>query len=143
MYMLEVTKILDAFDLDDEKEKERRLNIDSLTKDVLEFERLNPEKTIVDYLENVTLSSNMDADDGQGVVIATVHGAKGLEFDTVFVVGCEEKIFPISREDNNDLEEERRLMYVAITRAKKDLFLTSASSRFMYGKRDYTVKSRF
>lgn len=143
IHMLETTKILDAFDLDDEKEKERRLNIDSLTKDVLEFERLNPEKTIIDYLENVTLSSNMDSDDGQGVVIATVHGAKGLEFDTVFVVGCEEKIFPISRDDNNDLEEERRLMYVAITRAKKDLFLTSAQSRFMYGKRDYTVKSRF
>ncbi len=143
VYMLEQTKILDAFDLDDEKDKERRLNIDSLTKDVLEFERLNPEKTIVDYLENVTLSSNMDSDDGSGVVIATVHGAKGLEFDSVFVVGCEEKIFPISRDDNNDLEEERRLMYVAITRAKKDLFLTSAQSRFMYGKRDYTVKSRF
>ena len=142
-YLLEETKILDAFDLDDEKEKERRLNIDSLTKDVLEFERLNPEKTIVDYLENVTLSSNMDSDDGSGVVIATVHGAKGLEFDTVFVVGCEEKIFPISRDDNDDLEEERRLMYVAITRARKDLFLTSASSRFMYGKRDYGVKSRF
>ena len=143
MYMLEETKILEAFDLDDEKEKERRLNIDSLTKDVLEFERLNPEKTIVDYLENVTLSSNMDSDDGKGVVIATVHGAKGLEFATVFVVGCEEKIFPISRDDKDDLEEERRLMYVAITRAKKDLFLTSAQSRFMYGKRDYTVKSRF
>lgn len=142
-YLLEETKILDAFDLTDEKEKERRLNIDSLTKDVLEFERLNPEKTIVDYLENVTLSSNMDSDDGSGVVIATVHGAKGLEFDTVFVVGCEEKIFPISRDDNDDLEEERRLMYVAITRARKDLFLTSAQSRFMYGKRDYGVKSRF
>lgn len=142
-YMLEETKILDAFDLDDEKEKERRLNIDSLTQDVFDFERLNPEATIVDYLQNVTLSSNMDSDDGQGVVIATVHGAKGLEFDTVFVVGCEEKIFPISRDDKDDLEEERRLMYVAITRAKKDLFLTSASSRFMYGKRDYTVKSRF
>lgn len=142
-YLLEETKILDSFDLDDEKEKERRLNIDSLTKDVYEFEKLNPEKTIVDYLENVTLSSNMDSDDGSGVVIATVHGAKGLEFNTVFVVGCEEKIFPISRDDKDDLEEERRLMYVAITRAKKDLFLTSASSRFMYGKRDYTIKSRF
>jgi DNA helicase-2/ATP-dependent DNA helicase PcrA len=142
-YLLEETKILESFDLDDEKDKERRLNIDSLTKDVLDFETLNPEATIVDYLENVTLSSNMDSDDGQGVVIATVHGAKGLEFDTVFVVGCEEKIFPISRDDNDDLEEERRLMYVAITRAKKDLFLTSAQSRFMYGKTDYKVKSRF
>ena len=85
----------------------------------------------------------MDSDDGNGVVIATVHGAKGLEFDTVFVVGCEEKIFPISRDDSEDLEEERRLMYVAITRAKNDLILTSSSSRFMYGKREYCVKSRF
>ena len=59
------------------------------------------------------------------------------------MVGCEEKIFPISRDDKDDLEEERRLMYVAITRAKKDLFLTSSMSRFMYGKREYTVKSRF
>ena len=85
----------------------------------------------------------MDSDDGSGVVIATVHGAKGLEFDTVFVVGCEEKIFPISRDDNDDLEEERRLMYVAITRARKDLFLTSAQSRFMYGSRDRQMASRF
>ena len=142
-YMLTETGILESFDMSDEKEKERRLNIDSLTKDVFEFEKLNPDASFLNYLENVTLSTNMDSDNGSGVVIATVHGAKGLEFDTVFVVGCEEKIFPISRDDKDDLEEERRLMYVAITRAKKDLFLTSASSRFMYGKRDYTVKSRF
>lgn len=142
-YVLEESKILEAFDLTDERDKERRLNIDSLVKDIVEFERLNPKATIVDYLENVTLSSNMDSDDGKGVVIATVHGAKGLEFDSVFVVGCEEKIFPISRDDKDDLEEERRLMYVAVTRAKKELHLTSAASRFMYGKRDYGVKSRF
>lgn len=142
-YLLEETGILKSFDLDNEQEYERYLNINSLANSVREFQENNPNATIVDYLESVTLSSNMDKDDGQGVVIATVHGSKGLEFETVFVVGCEEKIFPISRDDNNDLEEERRLMYVAITRAKKDLFLTSASSRFMYGKRDYPVKSRF
>lgn len=142
-YMLEEAKILEAFDENDEKDQERRMNVDSLLADVFEFEKLNPDATILNYLENVTLSSNMDNDDGKGVVIATVHGAKGLEFDTVFVVGCEEKIFPISRDDNDELEEERRLMYVAITRARKDLFLTSASSRFMYGKREHSVKSRF
>ncbi len=142
-YLLEEAKILESFDESDEKDKERKMNINSLLADILEFEKLNPDATILNYLENVTLSSNMDSDDGKGVVIATVHGAKGLEFDTVFVVGCEEKIFPITRDDKDDLEEERRLMYVAITRAKKDLFLTSASSRFMYGKRDYPVKSRF
>ena len=142
-YLLEETGILKSFDLDNEQEYERYMNINSLSNSVREFEENNAGSTIVDYLESVTLSSNMDKDDGSGVVIATVHGAKGLEFDTVFVVGCEEKIFPISRDDKDDLEEERRLMYVAVTRAKKDLYLTSASTRFMYGKRDYPVKSRF
>ena len=141
--MLNEAGILQAFDLDNEQEYERYLNVSSLSNSVKEFEENNPDATIVDYLQSVTLSSAMDNDDGTGVVIATVHGAKGLEFDSVFVVGCEEKVFPISREDNNDLEEERRLMYVAITRAKKSLVLTSASSRFLYGKRDYPTKSRF
>lgn len=141
--LLEETKIMDTFDMDDEKDKDRAFNINMLLKEIIEFEENNPDATLVDYLENVTLSSNMDKDDKGGVVIATVHGAKGLEFDTVFVVGCEERIFPISRDDQDDLEEERRLMYVAITRAKKDLFLTSSASRFLYGKREYSVKSRF
>ncbi|MFQ6752555.1 MAG: ATP-dependent helicase [Clostridia bacterium] len=141
--MLEDTGILSSFDQDNEQEYERYLNVNSLANSVREFAENNKGATIVDYLESVTLSSAMDSDDGKGVVIATVHGAKGLEFDTVFVVGCEEKIFPITRDDKDDLEEERRLMYVAITRARKDLFLTSSSSRFLYGKRDYSVKSRF
>lgn len=142
-YLLEEGGILKSFDLENEQDYERFLNVNSLVNSVKEFQTNNPDATIVDYLESVTLSSAMDSDDGSGVIIATVHGAKGLEFDTVFVVGCEEKIFPISREDSEDIEEERRLMYVAITRAKKNLFLSSSSSRFMYGKRDYTVKSRF
>lgn len=142
-YMLEKANILKAFDLDNEQDYERFLNVNSLVNSVKEFEENNPDATILDYLESVTLSTAMDSDDGNGVVIATVHGAKGLEFDTVFIVGCEEKIFPISRDDSEDLEEERRLMYVAITRAKNDLILTSSSSRFMYGRREYCVKSRF
>ncbi len=142
-YLLDKSGILKSFDLDNEQEYERFLNINSLSNSVREFEENNDGATIVDYLQSVTLSSAMDSDDGTGVVIATIHGAKGLEFDTVFVVGCEEKIFPITRDDKDDLEEERRLMYVAITRAKKDLILTSSSSRFMYGKREYSVKSRF
>ncbi len=142
-YMLEKANILKTFDLDNEQDYERFLNVNSLVNSVKEFEENNPDASILDYLESVTLSTAMDSDDGNGVVIATVHGAKGLEFDTVFIVGCEEKIFPISRDDSEDLEEERRLMYVAITRAKNDLILTSSSSRFMYGKREYCVKSRF
>ncbi len=141
--LLDKTGILKSFDLDNEQEYERFLNVNSLSNSVREFEENNAGATIIDYLESVTLSSAMDSDDGSGVVIATIHSAKGLEFDTVFVVGCEEKIFPISRDNNDDLEEERRLMYVAITRAKKDLILTSSNSRFLYGKREYSVKSRF
>lgn len=142
-YMLERTEILKSFDLENEQDYERYLNINSLNNSVKEYTDLNPEASIIDYLQSVTLYSAMDSDDGKGVVIATVHGAKGLEFDDVYVVGCEEKIFPISRDDKDDLEEERRLMYVAITRAKKNLVLTSSSSRFLYGKREYSVKSRF
>ena len=142
-YLLEQARITESFDLNNEQEYERSLNVNSLANSVREFEENNKGATIVDYIQSVTLSSAMDTDDGEGVVIATIHGAKGLEFDTVFVVGCEEKIFPISRDDETDLEEERRLMYVAVTRAKKDLFLTSSSSRFMYGKREFSVKSRF
>ncbi|MCQ2556010.1 MAG: UvrD-helicase domain-containing protein [Clostridia bacterium] len=142
-YMLNRTGITTCFDKDDEQDYERFMNISQLATSVKEFEENNPTATIVDYLQSVTLASEMDEDDGSGVVIATIHGAKGLEFNTVYVVGCEEKIFPISRDDNDDLEEERRLMYVAVTRAKQDLILTSSNSRFMYGKREYSVKSRF
>ncbi len=142
-YLINRSEIMSSYDKDNEQEYERMLNINSLVNSVREFEENNEGATIVDYLQNVTLSSAMDDDDGKGVVIATVHSAKGLEFNTVFVVGCEEKIFPISREDNDDLEEERRLMYVAVTRAEKELYLTSSGSRFMYGKREYSVKSRF
>ena len=142
-YMLEKTNVLKSFDLDNEQDYERYLNIGSLVNSVREYEEANQDATIIDYLQSVTLSSAMDNDDGKGVVIATVHGAKGLEFDTVYIVGCEEKIFPISRDDNDDIEEERRLMYVAITRAKKNLVITSSSSRYMYGRREYSAKSRF
>ena len=142
-YMLEKTNVLKSFDLDNEQDYERYLNIGYLVNSVREYEEANQDATIIDYLQSVTLSSAMDNDDGKGVVIATVHGAKGLEFDTVYIVGCEEKIFPISRDDNDDIEEERRLMYVAITRAKKNLVITSSSSRYMYGRREYSAKSRF
>lgn len=142
-FLLEEAKIMESFDTENEQDYERSLNVNSLVNSISEYEKSNPNATIIDYLESVTLSTAMDTDDGEGVVIATVHGAKGLEFDTVFVVGCEEKIFPISRDDKDDLEEERRLMYVAVTRAKRNLFLTSSSQRFLYGKSEYSVKSRF
>jgi len=142
-FMLEEIDIKNAFNTEIEQERDRLKNIESLSNSVKEFEDNNDGATLIDYLQSITLSNAMDESDDDGVLVASVHAVKGLEFDTVFVVGCEEKIFPISRDDNDDLEEERRLMYVAITRARKDLFLTSASSRMLYGKTEPKVKSRF
>lgn len=81
----------------------------------------------------------------EAVTLMTLHSSKGLEFDIVFLVGMEEGLFPSSRSigEHDEVEEERRLCYVGITRAKEKLFLTSASKRTMYGSTSYTVSSRF
>lgn len=143
-YILHKSGILNSFNKADETELNRYMNVTSLMDSIKDYEVNNPNATLNDYLESVTLISDIDTESSKdGVIIATVHSAKGLEFDTVFVCGLEERVFPISRADAEDLEEERRLMYVAITRARKNLYLTSASSRFMYGKREMAVKSRF
>lgn len=143
-YIVEEAKILQSFNQKDETELDRYINVTSLMKSIKDYEEANPDATLNEYLESVTLISDIDTESSKdGVIIATVHAAKGLEFDTVFISGLEEKIFPVSRAELDEQEEERRLMYVAITRARKDLYLTSSSSRFMYGKRDMSVKSRF
>ncbi len=143
-YIIDEAKILQSFNQKDETELDRYINVTSLIKSIKDYQEANPDATLNEYLESVTLISDIDTESSKnGVIIATVHAAKGLEFDTVFISGLEEKIFPVSRADQEDQEEERRLMYVAITRARKDLYLTSSSSRFMYGKRDAAVKSRF
>lgn len=143
-YIAEEANILSSFDQKDETEYERWLNVNSLLNSIKEYEENNPEATVVEYLETISLTSQLDeGNSSNGVVLATVHSAKGLEFDYVFIVGLEEKMFPISRDDTDSLEEERRLMYVAITRAKKKLYITNSKSRFLYGKRDMTVTSRF
>jgi DNA helicase-2/ATP-dependent DNA helicase PcrA len=84
-------------------------------------------------------------DDSNYVTLATVHAVKGLEFKCVFICGLEENILPVSRavDNDDDMEEERRLMYVAITRAKDRLYLTRSKSRYLYGKREPTARSRF
>lgn len=143
-YIVDESKILQSFNQKDETELDRYINVTSLMKSIKDYEEANPSATLNEYLESVTLISDIDTESSKnGVIIATVHAAKGLEFDTVFISGLEEKIFPVSRAELDEQEEERRLMYVAITRARKDLYLTSSSSRFMYGKRDVAVKSRF
>ncbi len=101
-----------------------------------------------DYLQDVALLTDADSDgdkDEPRVSLMTVHAAKGLEFPTVFVVGLEENIFPspLSAASLRDLEEERRLLYVAITRAEKHCFLTNAKNRWRYGKMEFDNPSRF
>ena len=111
-----------------------------------EYCRLNPGSSLTDYLNQVTLSSDTDdMDESNYVTLATVHSVKGLEFRCVFIVGLEENILPVSRatENEEDMEEERRLMYVAITRARERLYLTRSKSRYLYGKREPTARSRF
>lgn len=103
---------------------------------------------LVDYLQEVSLLSDLDSDNGEEssrVTMMTIHSAKGLEFPTVFVVGLEENIFPspMATGSKRELEEERRLLYVAITRAEKHCILTCARNRFRYGRMEFDTPSRF
>lgn len=99
-----------------------------------------------DFLADLALVSDQDdVDDANEVTLMTLHAAKGLEFPVVFLMGMEEGIFPLSRAqlDENELEEERRLAYVGITRAQQELYITNALSRMLYGKRQINTASRF
>ena len=105
------------------------------------------EVSITDFLQEVALFTDLDSSDDseERVSLMTVHSAKGLEFPTVFVVGLEENIFPspMASYEANGLEEERRLLYVAITRAEKHCILTNAKNRMRYGKMEFNPASRF
>ena len=111
-------------------------------------EGMENEILLPDFLQEVALLTDLDSDDGADqpkVALMTVHAAKGLEFPTVFVVGLEENIFPspMCVGSMRELEEERRLLYVAITRAEKHCILTCAQNRFRYGRMEYDTPSRF
>ena len=132
----------------------RRQNVDSLVSGIADFVQGQREDDqaehvgLADYLSTVSLMTDMDSDDDSDdkLTLMTVHAAKGLEFQTVFVVGMEENIFPsiMSVGTPRELEEERRLLYVAITRAEKHCYLTWSHSRWMYGRMDSFVNpSRF
>lgn len=142
------SKYLEELKKEDTVEAASRLeNLEEFVSAASEFERENPELTLTDFLANLSLVSDKNelADEDRAVKLMTVHGAKGLEFPIVFVVGLEERLFPTSRafDDEADMEEERRLMYVAITRAEERLFLSSAKSRTLYGNRIVSKRSRF
>ncbi len=138
--------ILSMYADDSDESINKKANIDEFVNSVDEFCKLNKGATLSDFLNQVTLSSDTDdMDESDYVTLATIHSVKGLEFKTVFVVGMEENVFPVSRAafDDNELEEERRLMYVAITRAEERLYFTRSRSRYLYGERSATLPSRF
>ena len=127
------------------EDKSRIENIESLINAVSEYEKDHPEATLSEYLQNVSLLSDIDkTTEEQGVSLMTIHSSKGLEYDVVFLIGMEEGLFPsrMSLEEGG-LEEERRLCYVAITRARKRLFITSCMNRMTYGQNNRSMESRF
>lgn len=140
--------IRSAYNPDIEQENDKLINIDQFVTAVEGAVGKQPDLTLGEFVENVTLESDADGMENSDnhVKLATIHAVKGLEFKVVFVVGLEEKIFPIIRNNistNSEMEEERRLMYVAITRAEERLYLTRTKCRYLYGKRDFSNPSRF
>lgn len=119
---------------------ERVLNIDEFYASIKEKIKEEPQTTLEDILSEISLLSDQDGIEGECVYLMSIHASKGLEFDHVFIVGLEEGFFPLSE---SDIEEERRLAYVAITRAKKCLSLSIAKSRFYRGSRTELDSSRF
>ena len=146
-YIVENLDLQNVYNTDKEEDKNRMLNINEFITSISQFETENEDVTLASYLQSVSLITDLDTynDDDNNVILSTVHASKGLEFKVVFIVALEEKYFPIIRDDSTieSMEEERRLMYVAITRAEERLYLTNASSRFMYGRTNYTMPSRF
>lgn len=132
---------------EDREDVARRENIRELLSSAREFERRNAEDaTVAEYLDTVSLATNEDAiESGGAVTLSTLHAAKGLEFAQVFVVGLEEGYLPHgqSAEDEDELEEERRLLYVGMTRAKDSLTVTLADRRLVYGRVEPRRPSRF
>ena len=151
-----IEKVLDVTGYKDEllKEKnnegeDRIENLEELISVALEFESSSEDKSLEAFLTNVALNAEPDSEEESEdrVSLMTIHSSKGLEFPVVFLAGMEEKIFPIARAiqsmRDSDIEEERRLCYVGITRAKEELFLTLTRKRTLYGRTNPSVASRF
>ena len=133
-----------------EEGEERLLNIRELAALATKYDTLEPQEALDQFLENAALASDQDQliDAPAGVKLMTVHSSKGLEFDYVFVGGLEENLFPHKRMNEREIsveqeEEERRLFYVAITRARKRLFLSYASVRTVFGSKQVNIPSEF
>ncbi len=144
--IIEDTEMRRAYDENTEEGANRLANINELINSVDQFSKDNPTALLKDYLSQVSLYTDLDAmDNGNYVILATIHSVKGLEFNNVFICGLEDNILPTARsfKSSNDFEEERRLMYVAITRAKERLYLTRSRNRWLYNKREDTIRSSF
>jgi DNA helicase-2/ATP-dependent DNA helicase PcrA len=148
-YAAEESGIIAWLKEDTEKGEERLGNIQELVNLAVRYDDLASPEGIERLLEEAALQSEQDSLEGseerQGVSLMTVHASKGLEFDAVFVTGLEQGLFPSMRESEGarDSEEERRLFYVAITRARKRLYLSYARERFKYGQRESSIPSEF
>ncbi len=132
----------------DPKNADRLANVDELVNNVKQYELENDEPTLATFLEEIALVSDIDSmnDSEDKVTLMTVHSAKGLEFENVFLIGLEEGIFPGNQSiygGESEIEEERRLMYVAITRAKRQLTVSNAVTRMVFGSTNRNMPSRF
>ena len=147
-YVIDTAGLESQYTKEDNDENRSRVeNIREFVGAVQEFEEKADNPTLAEYLENVALVSDLDAmdEDGGAVTMMTLHSAKGLEFPNVFMVGMEENLFPSmrSRDDQQRMEEERRLCYVGITRARERLYLSHASRRMLYNQMQFNDRSRF
>lgn len=145
--VLDVTKYLDYLQEEPETYEDRVNNIKELSSMFIKYEEESEDANLSEFLEDVALISDIDSynEDEDAVVLMTLHSAKGLEFPIVFIPGMEEGIFPGNQSmfSEEDLEEERRLAYVGITRAKKKLYLISSQQRMLYGQTSRNMPSRF
>lgn len=145
--VLDVTKYLDYLQEEPETYEDRVNNIKELSSMFIKYEEESEDANLSEFLKDVALISDIDSynEDEDAVVLMTLHSAKGLEFPVVFIPGMEEGIFPGNQSmfSEEDLEEERRLAYVGITRAKKKLYLISSQQRMLYGQTSRNMPSRF
>ena len=138
---------VDALEAERTIESQGRLeNLEELVGVAREYDASADEPSVEEFLQQVALFSEQDnLQDDEGIVtLMTLHNAKGLEYDVVFMIGCEDGVFPHNRSiEAGDIEEERRLCYVGVTRARRQLYVTHARTRALYGGREWNVPSRF
>lgn len=145
--VLDKTNYFDYLDEDPESAEDRKNNINELSSMFIKYQEEDADFELSDFLEDVALVADIDSynEDDDAVVLMTLHSAKGLEFPIVFIPGMEESVFPCNQSvySEEDLEEERRLAYVGITRAKEKLYLLNARRRMLYGTTNRNQASRF